>query len=162
MIIEYHWLEGRYDRVAALIADLVRRHLAVLATPGSATVAIAARAATATVPIVFGVGEDPVKLGLVANLARPDGNATGANFLTEEVDAKRLALMHALVPKAARVAVIINPSNPTSAETTLWEVQAAAGALELQTRSLQFGRASAAMIPQAVHAMPGLKDGTVT
>ena len=136
VIIEYHWLEGQYDRVAALIADLVRRHVAVIATPGSATAAIAAKAATATVPIVFGVGEDPVKLGLVSNLARPGGNATGANFLAEEVDAKRLALLHALVPKAARVAVIVNPSNPTSAETTLREVQAAARTLGLQTHVL--------------------------
>ena len=136
VIIEYHWLEGQYDRVAALIADLVRRHVAVIATPASATVAIAAKAATATVPIVFGVGEDPVKLGLVANLARPGGNATGANFLAEEIDAKRLALLHALVPKAARVAVIVNPSNPTSAETTLREVQAAARTLGLQTHVL--------------------------
>ena len=136
VIIQYHWLEGQYDRAAALIADLVRRHVAVIATPGSATVAIAAKAATATVPIVFGVGEDPVKLGLVANLARPGGNATGANFLTEEIDAKRLALLHSLVPKAARVAVIVNPSNPTSAETTLREVQAAARTLGLQTTVL--------------------------
>jgi putative ABC transport system substrate-binding protein len=133
VIIEYHWLEGQYDRLGALTADLVRRHVAVIATPGSATVAIAAKAATATVPIVFGVGEDPVKLGLVANLARPGGNATGANFLNEEVNAKRLALLHALVPKAARVAVIVNPSNPTSAQTTLQEVQAAARTLGLQT-----------------------------
>jgi putative ABC transport system substrate-binding protein len=136
VIIEPHWLEGQYDRVATLVADLVRRHVAVIAAPGSATVAVAAKAATATVPIVFGVGEDPVKLGLVANLARPGGNATGANFLSEEVNAKRLALLHALLPKAARVAVIVNPSNPTSAETTLREVQAAARTLGLQTTVL--------------------------
>jgi putative tryptophan/tyrosine transport system substrate-binding protein len=136
VIIEYHWLEGRYDRVAALIADLVRRRVAVIATPGSSVAAIAAKVATATIPIVFGVADDPVKYGLVASLARPGGNATGANFLSEEVDAKRLSLLHALVPKAARVAVIVNPSNPTSAETTLREVQAAARTLGLQTTVL--------------------------
>jgi putative tryptophan/tyrosine transport system substrate-binding protein len=132
--VEYHWLEGQYDHLPALIADLVRRRVAVIATPGSPIAAIAARAATATIPIVFGVGDDPVKLGLVASLARPGGNATGINFFVQEVVAKRLALLHELVPKAVRVAVLVNPA--TSAETTLRDVQEAAHTIGLQIQVL--------------------------
>jgi putative tryptophan/tyrosine transport system substrate-binding protein len=106
--VEYHWLEGQYDR---LLADLVRRQMAVIATPFSNLAAMAAKAATTTTPIVFGVAEDPVKLGLVASLARPGGNATGINVFSQEVVAKRLRLLHDLVPKAVRVAVLVNPAN---------------------------------------------------
>jgi putative tryptophan/tyrosine transport system substrate-binding protein len=131
--VEYHWLEGRYDRLPALMADLVRRQVAVIASPGSGPVALAAKAAIATIPIVFGVGDDPVQLGLVTNLARPNGNATGINFFVQEVAAKRLRLLHDMVPKAVRVAVLLNPSNVSSTEATLRLVQEAARAIGVQT-----------------------------
>jgi putative ABC transport system substrate-binding protein len=134
--VEYHWLEGQYDRLPALMADLVRRRVAVIATPASNYAAQAAKAATTTIPIVFGVGEDPVKLGLVASLARPNGNATGINFFFQEVVAKRLGLLHELVPKAVRIAVLINPANAPVAETTLREVPEAARAIGLQIQVL--------------------------
>jgi putative tryptophan/tyrosine transport system substrate-binding protein len=134
--VEYHWLGGQYDRLPALMADLVCRRVALIATPGITLGAIAAKAATATIPIVFGVADDPVRLGLVASLARPGGNATGVNFFTQELIAKRLGLLHELVPKAVRVAVLLNPANATSAETTLRDVQEAARAVGLQIHIL--------------------------
>jgi putative tryptophan/tyrosine transport system substrate-binding protein len=134
--IEYHWMEGQYDRAPALIADVVRRRAAVIVTLGNTPAAIAAKAGSATIPIVFGVGDDPVKLGLVASLARPGGNATGINFFTQEVVAKRLGLLHELVPRAARIAVLVNPANGANAETTLRDVREAAGAIRLQIRIL--------------------------
>jgi putative ABC transport system substrate-binding protein len=132
--VEYHWLEGQYDRLPALMDDLVRRRVEVIATPAEAE-AIAARAATTTIPIVFGVGEDPVKLGLVASLARPGGNATGINLFLVEVLAKRLGFLHELVPKAVRVAVLVNPANRRPAEVT-GEVSRAARAMGMQIRIL--------------------------
>jgi len=134
--VEYHWLNGQYDRLAPLMADLVRRRVAVVAIPGSNPAALAAKAATTTIPIVFGVGEDPVKLGLVASLARPGGNATGINFFVAEVATKRLGLLRDLVPKAARVAVLVNPANAPTAEATLRDIPEAARVLGLQIQVL--------------------------
>src|ERR1700686_3954034 len=130
--VEYHWLAGQYDRLPALMADLVRRRVDVIAAPGTTVLVLAAKAATAKIPIVFGVGEDPVKLGLVASLARPGGNATGINFFVGEVVAKRLGLLHELVPKAVRVAVLVNPADATNAESTLRDVHEAARVIGLQ------------------------------
>ena len=130
--VEYHSLEGHYERLTALMADLARQRLALIATPASQVATLAAKAATATIPIVFGVGEDPVKLGLVENLARPGGNATGVNFFVAEIAAKRLRLLHDLVPKAVRIAVLVNPANATIAESAIREAQEAAPAIGLQ------------------------------
>jgi putative ABC transport system substrate-binding protein len=134
--VEYHWLEGNYDRIPAVIADLVRRRVAVIATPGLSQAALAAKAASTTIPIVFGSGEDPVKLGLVANLARPGGNATGINFFTQEVMAKRLGLLHDLVPKAVRIAVLVNPANVATAGPALRDTPEAARAIGLEIKIL--------------------------
>ena len=136
VMIEYHWLEGQFDRLPALMEDLVRRRVAVIATPAGNTAAVAAKAATATIPIVFGVGDDPVKLGLVDNFARPGHNATGINFLINEAVPKRLALLHDLVPSAVRIAAIMNPGNAATAEDMLREVHRAAAAFGLQIQIL--------------------------
>ena len=133
--IEYHWLEGQYDRLPALMADLVGRRVAVIATPGIVPT-LAAKAATTTIPIVFGVGDDPVRLGLVTNLARPGGNATGINFFVNEVAAKRLRLLHDLVPKAVRIAVLVNLAKDSTEEFTLRAVQEAAPTLGLKIQIL--------------------------
>jgi putative ABC transport system substrate-binding protein len=134
--VEYHWVDGQFDRLPSLMADLIRRRVAVIATPAGNFAAQAAKAATTTIPIVFSVSENPVKLGLVANLARPGGNATGFNFFASEVDAKRLGLLHELVPKAIRIAVLVNPANVPSAEATLRDAPEAARALGLQIQTL--------------------------
>jgi putative ABC transport system substrate-binding protein len=135
VMVEYHWLEGQHDRRPSLIADLIRRRVAVIATPNTGG-ALAAKAATTTIPIVFGVGEDPVKLALVASLARPGGNATGIYFVATEVVAKRLELLHQLVPKAVRVAVLVNPAIASITQTTLRDIPEAARLLGLQIQVL--------------------------
>jgi putative tryptophan/tyrosine transport system substrate-binding protein len=133
--VEYHWLEGRYDRLPALMADLVRRQVAVMATLGNLPT-LAAKAATATIPIVFGVGDDPIRLGLVASFARPGGNATGINFFNQEVASKRLRLLHELVPNAVHVAVLVNPVNASATETLLRIMKEAAPTIGLQIQIL--------------------------
>ena len=136
VIVEYHWLDGNYDRLPALIADLVQRRVTVITTPGITSGALMAKTATATIPIVFGIGQDPVKLGLVASLARPGGNTTGINFFTQDLTAKRLGLLHELVPNAARIAVLVNPASAVPAEAIMRDVQETARIIGLQVIAL--------------------------
>jgi len=133
--VEYRWAENQIDRLPALAADLARRRVAVLATFGNAT-AQAAKPVATTVPVVFGVGQDPVRLGLVASLARPGGNMTGINFLSNELTAKRLELLRVLVPGAVKVAVLVDPAVPPT-ETALREVEEAAGPMGLRNPDSQ-------------------------
>jgi ABC-type uncharacterized transport system substrate-binding protein len=136
--VEYHWLDGEFSRLPSLMADLVRRRVAVIAAVNNAA-ALAAKAATTTIPIVFVVAEDPTRLGLVASLARPGGNATGINIFSAELIAKRLELLHELVPAATRVAVLVNPANAANSEPTLRDVQSAARAIGLRLQVLNAG-----------------------
>jgi putative ABC transport system substrate-binding protein len=131
--VEYHWLEGKYDRLPELLADLVRRQVAVIATLSTLPTQLA-KAATVTIPIVFLVGADPVELGLVGSFAKPGGNLTGVNILTSEVVAKRLRLLHDLLPNAVRIAVLVDPNNPIIAKTTVQDAQKAAPIMGLQTQ----------------------------
>jgi putative tryptophan/tyrosine transport system substrate-binding protein len=130
--VEYHWLDGEYDRLQSLIADFVRRKVAAIATT-HASAALAAKAATKDIPIVFGAS-NPVDVGLVASLARPDGNATGINFVNQEIVSKQLELLHQLIPKAVRIAVLVNPANASLAELTLQAMPDVARALGMEIR----------------------------
>jgi putative ABC transport system substrate-binding protein len=139
--VEYRWAENQPDRLPALAAELVRRQVAVIATAGGTAAAFAAKSATATIPIVFIAAEDPVRVGLVASLARPGGNLTGINFFSAELVAKRLELLRELVPAATRVAVLVNPAGP-GFEITLRDVEPAARAMGLQIQALNASTSS--------------------
>ncbi len=130
--IEYRWAENQLDRLPTLATDLVRRRVAVVVALGSPNLAMVAKAATTTIPIVFLVGEDPVRFGLVASLARPGGNITGINLFNNEINAKRLTLLRELIPTAVSAAVLVNPTNASIAETTARDVETAAHALGLR------------------------------
>jgi putative tryptophan/tyrosine transport system substrate-binding protein len=135
--IEYRWADNQIDRLPQVAADLVRRRVAVIAATGGPASGFAAKAATTTIPIVFIVSEDPVKLGLVTSLARPGGNLTGINIFIGEFTAKRLEIMRELVPAAIRIAVLVNPANAAITETTLRDVEPAARAIGLQVQVLK-------------------------
>jgi putative tryptophan/tyrosine transport system substrate-binding protein len=141
VVIEYRWADGRSDRLATLAADLVRRHVAVIAALGGNNPTLAARAATRTIPIVFNTGVDPVRSGLVPSLSRPGGNVTGVSFLVEELGAKTLGLLHELVPNATVIGVLINPSNP-EAEHEITVMQEAARTLGLRLEIMRAATAN--------------------
>jgi putative ABC transport system substrate-binding protein len=155
-LIKYSWAEGKYDRLPALVADLIRQKAAVITTTGGIPPALAAKAATATIPIVFTVGSDPIAVGLVASLSHPGGNLTGVSILNVEVAPKRLELLHELVPMAATFALLVNPANP-NAETESREMGAAAGKLGLQLKVLRASTESE--IDQAYSSLAGLRAG---
>ena len=132
--IEYRWAEGQEHRLGEIAAELVRRQVAVIVTPGSTAAAVAAKAQTTTIPIVFYTGTDPVKSGLIASLNKPGGNVFGIFGLSNELVAKRLELLHEVVPAVTTIAVLVNPSNAVNAEATTKEVQPAAGSLGLEIK----------------------------
>jgi putative ABC transport system substrate-binding protein len=141
LAIEYRWAENRYERLPAMAADLVGRQVAVIAAVGGPVTALAVKAATKTIPFVFITGVDPVKLGLVASFARPGGNATGFNIFITAIEAKRLGLLHELVPTASRIAVIANPNSP-EVDSQLSDVQTAARTIGRELQILRVGTAS--------------------
>jgi putative ABC transport system substrate-binding protein len=156
--IEYRWAENEFDRLPALARELVRRQVAVIAATGGIHSALAAKAATSTIPVVFNIGDDPVRLGLVASVARPGGNVTGVNNFIYELVAKRLALLRELVPSAVRLAVLVNSGNAQT-ETTLRDVEAAARPAGLQVQIAKAGSAreiDAAFAALARDAVDGL------
>jgi putative tryptophan/tyrosine transport system substrate-binding protein len=158
VVIEYRWSEGNYDRLATLATDLVRRQVAVIAAVGGEPSPLAAKAATATIPIAFSIAGDPVRLGLVTNLNRPDGNITGVNFLSSELGAKRLGLLHELLPKASAIGMLVNPTF-ADAETYVRDTKEAALPLGLQIHAVRastaddFDTAFAALAQQKTDAL---------
>jgi len=134
--IEYRWAEGHNDRLPALAADLVHRQVTVIAAPGSTPATLAAKGVTSTIPIIFWIGGDPVELGLVASLNRPQGNLTGVTTLNHGLVAKRVELLHEIVPGASSIAVLVNPTSPTLTRTTIEEAQAAARSFGLELHIL--------------------------
>jgi putative ABC transport system substrate-binding protein len=134
LAIEYRWPERQDDRLREIAAELVRRQVAVIVTPGSTAAALAAKAETTTIPIVFSIGTDPVKAGLIASLNRPGGNVTGIYQLSSNLVGKRLGLLHEMVPAATTIAVLVNPTNAVNADSAVEEVQAAARSLGLEIK----------------------------
>ena len=135
--VEYRWANNELDRLPELAADLVRRRVAVIATPGSYQAALAAKAASATIPIVFSTGVDPVGAGLVSALNRPGGNVTGLNYMQAELATKQLALLHELLPRATRFAVLVNPDNPVVTGSAIGELKEAASNIGVQIRFIR-------------------------
>jgi putative ABC transport system substrate-binding protein len=156
--IEYRWAEGQNDRLPALAADLVRRQVSVIAATGGNAPAVAAKTATAAIPIVFSGGGDPVKLGLVASLSRPGGNATGVNMFTSTLEPKRLGLLRELVPSVALIAALVNPNSP-NIETQLKDLKEAARAVGQQIHILQ--GSSARELDTAFETLPQLRAGAL-
>ena len=138
--LEFRWAEGQYGRFGELAADLVRHQVSVIVTPGSGTAALAAKAATTTIPIVFGATGDPVKEGLVTSLNQPGGNATGVNFFVAELIAKRMQLLREVVPAARRVALLVNPTDAENYQSTLREAESAAGGQQILVHEVATGR----------------------
>jgi putative ABC transport system substrate-binding protein len=159
LAVEYRWADGHNDRLPALAAELVQLRVAAIAIPGSLPATLAAEAATKTIPIVFMIAADPVKIGLVSNLARPDGNLTGITTLSAELSAKRLQLMRELIPSATSIGFLVNPTNPVAAEPDTREMQRAARALGVNLLILnassahEIEAAFAAIVLQRVSAL---------
>jgi len=156
---EYRWAEGRYDRFPALLADLVSRKVAVIAVLGGPPTAVAAKAATATIPILFVIAGDPVALGLVASLSRPGSNITGVTSLAVELGAKQLEVLTELVPTATVVALLVNPANPAIADPLVRELQAAAGIRGIELHILHAGTESE--LDAVFETLPRLRTGAL-